>query len=67
MESVEAIDELNQYDAGWEAAWEDGHEFAENWWLDQAASGIQGPYSSLRPHLATNYYGKNEPEDQYYS
>ena len=51
------MDDLHEYDLGWEAAWDHGHQVAENWWLDQAV-GIHGPYSSLRPHLANDYYGK---------
>ena len=61
------MDDLYEYDLGWEAAWDHGHQVAENWWLDQAASGIHSPYNSLRPHLANEYCGNNMPEHRYYS
>ena len=57
----------HHYDNGWEDAIEDGHLFAENWLLDPAASGLHGPYSSRRGGLADEHYGKNEPEDPYFS
>jgi hypothetical protein len=57
----------DDYDFGWEDANDHGHLLAENWVLDAAASGAHGPYSYRRPSLATEYYGKNEPEDPYYA
>ena len=59
--------EHDDYDFGWEAAVDNGHLLEENWLSDPAAQGTHGPYSHKRPALDTEYYGKNEPEDPYFS
>ncbi len=63
----EMMIEHDDYDWGWEAAVDHGHLVVDNWISDLAAQGVHGPYSHRRPHLDVEYYGKNEPEDPYFS